>query len=294
MKEDDLHQHAICGESCNHEPNHSKVLWTPLTYNADTQQLMYGSLPVPRMVKEISAADDQGNPTKAYYMTYKLPAGNYYLADTIEMNGGSVAYNGNTVTSKGGVIEIETDVNLCLNGKWLVTSAPYVGVIAIEEAGALTLSDCGTGGRISSSCNAFAGVRIAGDTSRPGQFTMYDGAIMRTATGVLMGNNSIFNMYGGTISENATGVLMGESSSFNMYDGGITTNETGVSVVPTSKLTVGNRAYITDNNKKNVFLHDKAMITIDSSLSNNASIGVTTEKNPTDETPIQIATGATS
>ena len=294
VKEDDLHQHAICGESCNHEPNHSKVLWTPLTYNADTQQLMYGSLPVPRTVKEISAADDQGNPTKAYYMTYKLPAGNYYLADTIEMNGGSVAYNGNTVTSKGGVIEIETDVNLCLNGKWLVTSAPYVGVIAIEEAGALTLSDCGTGGRISSSCNAFAGVRIAGDTSRPGQFTMYDGAIMRTATGVLMGNNSIFNMYGGTISENATGVLMGESSSFNMYDGGITTNETGVSVVPTSKLTVGNRAYITDNNKKNVFLHDKAMITIDSSLSNNASIGVTTEKNPTDETPIQIATGATS
>lgn len=294
VKEDNLHQHAICGEPCNHEPNHSKVLWTPLTYNADTQQLMYGSLPVPSAIKEISAADDQGNPTKAYYTTYKLPAGNYYLADTIEMNGGSVAYNGNTVTSKGGVIEIETDVNLCLNGKWLVTSAPYVGVIAIEEAGALTLSDCGTGGRISSSCNAFAGVRIAGDTSRPGQFTMYDGAIMRTATGVLMGNNSIFNMYGGTISENATGVLMGESSSFNMYDGGITTNETGVSVVPTSKLTVGNRAYITDNNKKNVFLHDKAMITIDSSLSNNASIGVTTEKNPTDETPIQIATGATS
>ena len=294
VKEDDLHQHAICGESCNHEPNHSKVLWTPLTYNADTQQLMYGSLPVPSTVKEISAADDQGNPTKAYYMTYKLPAGNYYLADTIEMNGGSVPYNGNTVTSKGGVIEIETDVNLCLNGKWLVTSAPYVGVIAIEEAGALTLSDCGTGGRISSSCNAFAGVRIAGDTSRPGQFTMYDGAIMRTATGVLMGNNSIFNMYGGTISENATGVLMGESSSFNMYDGAITKNEMGVSVPQTSKFTIGGSADITYNDNKNVFLHDKAMITIDSRLTNRASIGVTTETAPTDETPIQIATGATS
>ena len=112
VKGEDLHQHAICGESCDHEPNHSQVLWTPLTYNKDTQQLMYGSLPVPSEVKEISA-----NPTKAYYTTYKLPAGNYYLADTIEMNGGSVPYNGNTVTSKGGVIEIETDVNLCLNGK---------------------------------------------------------------------------------------------------------------------------------------------------------------------------------
>ena len=133
VKEDNLHQHAICGKSCDHEPNHSKVLWTPLTYNADTQQLMYGSLPVPSAVKEISAADDQGKPTKAYYTTYKLPAGNYYLADTIEMNGGSVPYNGNTVTSKGGVIEIETDVNLCLNGKWLVTSAPHVGVISLKR-----------------------------------------------------------------------------------------------------------------------------------------------------------------
>lgn len=270
VKEDNLHQHAICGEPCNHEPNHSKVLWTPLTYNADTQQLMYGSLPVPSAIKEISAADDQGNPTKAYYTTYKLPAGNYYLADTIEMKGGSVPYNGNTVTSKGGVIEIETDVNLCLNGKWLVTSAPHVGVIVIKKAGALTLSDCGTGGRISSSCNAFAGVQIANDTSQAGTFTMYDGTIMNTATGVLMGSNSIFNMYGGTI-EN---------------------NETGVSVVSTSKLTVGNLAYITENDKKNVFLHDKAMITIDSSLTYNARIGVTTETDPTDGKPIQIANGA--
>ena len=294
VKGEDLHRHAICGESCDHEPNHSKVLWTPLTYNADTQQLMYGSLTVPSEVKETSATDDQGKPTKAYYTTYKLPAGNYYLADTIEMNGGSVAYNGNTVTSKGGVIEIETDVNLCLNGKWLVTSAPYVGVIAIEEAGALTLSDCTGHGKIRSYNNADAGVRIAGDTSRPGKFTMYDGAIMRTATGVLMGNNSIFNMYGGTISENATGVLMGESSSFNMYDGAITKNKMGVSVPQTSKFTIGGSADITSNDNKNVFLHDKAMITIDSRLTNRASIGVTTETAPTDETPIQIATGATS
>ena len=269
VKEDNLHQHAICGEPCNHEPNHSKVLWTPLTYNADTQQLMYGSLPVPSAIKEISAADDQGNPTKAYYTTYKLPAGNYYLADTIEMKGGSVPYNGNTVTSKGGVIEIETDVNLCLNGKWLVTSAPHVGVIVIKKAGALTLSDCGTGGRISSSCNAFAGVQIANDTSQAGTFTMYDGTIMNTATGVLMGSNSIFNMYGGTIAN----------------------NETGVSVVSTSKLTVGDSANIA-NNKKNVFLYDKAMITIDSSLTPAALIGVTTETDPTDGKPIHIANGA--
>lgn len=271
VKGEDLHEHAICGESCDHKPNHSKVLWTPLTYNADTQQLMYGSQPVPSAVKEISAADDQGNPTKAYYTTYKLPAGNYYLADTIDMKGGSTTYKGNEVTSKGGVIEIETDVNLCLNGKWLVTSAPHVGVIVIQKAGTLTLSDCGTDGEIRSSCNAFAGVQIANDTSQAGTFTMYDGAIKYTATGVLMGSNSIFNMYGGTIAN----------------------NETGVSVVSTSKLTVGGSADITGNDNENVSLNDKAMITIDSSLAYNARIGVTTEKDPTDEKPIRIATGAT-
>ena len=293
---DELHEHAICGDhSCYHESSkHSQALWTPLTYDTNTQQLMYGSQLVTSEVTKVSASDDQGNPTPAYYMTYKLPAGNYYLADNIDMRGGEVIYNENTVTSEGGVIEIETDVNLCLNGKQLVTSASYVGVISIEEAGTLILSDCEDVGVIRSSCNADAGVRISGDTSRPGKFTMYDGTIMNTVTGVLMGENSIFNMYGGKIINNSTGVLMGESSSFNMYDGGITTNETGVSVVPTSKLTVGNRAYITDNNKKNVFLYDKAMITIDSNLTNNACIGVTTEKNPTDETPIQIATGATN
>ena len=79
-------------------------------------------------------------------------------------------------------------------------------MIVIKKAGALTLSDCGTGGRISSSCNAFAGVQIANDTSQAGTFTMYDGTIMNTATGVLMGSNSIFNMYGGTIANNETGV----------------------------------------------------------------------------------------
>ena len=273
VKGEDLHEHAICGDhSCYHESSkHSQALWTPLTYNADTQQLMYGSMPVPSAVKETSAADNQGNPTKAYYTTYKLPAGNYYLADTIDMKGGSTTYKGNEVTSKGGVLEIETDVNLCLNGKRLVTSAPHVGVIVIQKAGTLTLSDCGTDGEIRSSCNAFAGVQIANDTSQAGTFTMYDGAIKYTATGVLMGSNSIFNMYGGTIANNGT----------------------GVSVVSTSKLTVGGSADITGNDNENVFLNDKAMITIDSNLKNDARIGVTTEKRPIDKKPIQIATGAT-
>ena len=56
-------------------------------------------------------------------------------------------------------------------------------------------------------------------------------------------------------------------------------------------MTVGDSANIA-NNKKNVFLYDKAMITIDSSLTPAALIGVTTETDPTDGKPIHIANGA--
>ena len=259
-----LHEHPICGKTdCNDD--HSNVLWLPLTYDNDTQTLKYGSQIVSSTVTKFSTTDE-------YYMTYTLPAGNYYLADNIEMNGGSTIYNGDTVTSKGGVIKIRTGVNLCLNGKKLSTSESHFGVIVIENAGTLTLSDCQTGGQISSNCNAFTGVQITrGDTSRHNTFTMYGGKITGTDTGVFMNSESIFNMHGGTISD----------------------NETGVNVFSTSKLTVGGSAHITGNDSKNVFLNDNAMITIDSNLKNDARIGVTTEKSPIDKKPIQIATGAT-
>ena len=261
---DKLHQHAICGDA-DCKDGHDDALWIPLTYDAEKQQLRYGSQIVSSTVTKFST-------TGEYYMTYTLPAGNYYLADNIEMNGGSTTYNSDMVTSKGGVIKIGTGVNLCLNGKKLSTSESHFGVIVIENAGTLTLSDCQTGGQISSNCNAFTGVQITrGDTYRHNTFTMYGGKITGTDTGVFMNSESIFNMHGGTISD----------------------NETGVSVVSTSKLTVGGSADITGNDNKNVFLYDKAMITIDSNLKNDARIGVTTENGPIDKKPIQIATGAT-
>ena len=259
-----MHEHAICGDA-DCKDGHDDALWLPLTYDNDTQTLKYGSQIVSSTVTKFPT-------TGEYYMTYTLPAGNYYLADNIEMNGGSTIYNGDMVTSKGGVIKIGTGVNLCLNGKKLSTSESHFGVIVIENAGTLTLSDCQTGGQISSNCNAFTGVQITlGDTSRHNTFTMYGGKITGTETGVFMNSESIFNMYGGTISG----------------------NETGVNVFPTSKLTVGGSADIIDNTEKNVLLNGNAKITIDSSLTNYARIGVTTENRPVDNKPIQIATGAT-
>ena len=43
----ELHEHAICGSAdCSHKTKHDDVLWTPLTYNADTQALMRGGTKV--------------------------------------------------------------------------------------------------------------------------------------------------------------------------------------------------------------------------------------------------------
>lgn len=77
------------------------MLWTPLTYNAETQELMYGSQVAPSSVKSIL-----GGNVYTYYTEYKLPAGNYYLVDDISLTGGQVQYGGKDVTSKGGIIRI--------------------------------------------------------------------------------------------------------------------------------------------------------------------------------------------
>lgn len=90
-----LHKHAICGASCSHETKHDDVLWTPLTYNADTQKMMCGGTIV-----------SSSNGTKG--MEYVLPTGNYYLLDNITFTG---------------TIKISGDVNLCLNGKCITNLA---------------------------------------------------------------------------------------------------------------------------------------------------------------------------
>ena len=260
----ELHTHAICGENCSHETTHDNVLWTPLTYNAETQELMYGSKVVPSNVEMHFDPDDKQT---AYYTVYKLPAGNYYLADNITLAGGAVTYQGSEVTSEGGLLDVGTygsvAANLCLNGKTLTTATPYCGAIDVGAKGTLTLSDCEGNGQITSNCNAENGVQIYS-----GSFTMYGGKITGTKCGVFV--DGIFNMYGGTITGNTKGVDA-------PYD--------------TSKMTVGGTVKITDNISYNVFLGD-TVITIDASLTDNAEIGVSTGKTLTAETPVQIATGA--
>ena len=172
-----LHKHAICGASCSHETKHDDVLWTPLTYNADTQKMMCGGTIV-----------SSSNGTKG--MEYVLPTGNYYLLDNITFTG---------------TIKISGDVNLCLNGKCITNLAQnYASTIAVLARGNLTLCDH-EDGTITSKDQKSYGVQFKAYNGIP-KFTMYGGTITGTDAGVCKDASAgVFNMYGGAITGNRVG-----------------------------------------------------------------------------------------
>lgn len=172
-----LHKHVICGASCSHETKHDDVLWTPLTYNADTQKMMCGGTIV-----------SSSNGTKG--MEYVLPTGNYYLLDNITFTG---------------TIKISGDVNLCLNGKCITNLAQnYASTIAVLARGNLTLCDH-EDGTITSKDQKSYGVQFKAYNGIP-KFTMYGGTITGTDAGVCQDASAgVFNMYGGAITGNRVG-----------------------------------------------------------------------------------------
>lgn len=173
----ELHEHAICGASCSHETKHDDVLWTPLTYNADTQKMMCGGTIV-----------SSSNGTKG--MEYVLPTGNYYLLNDIKF---------------AGTIKISGDVNLCLNGKSITNLAQnYASTIAVLAKGNLTLCDH-EGGTITSNGQKAYGVQFKAYNGIA-KFNMYGGTITGTDAGVCQDASAgVFNMYGGAITGNRVG-----------------------------------------------------------------------------------------
>lgn len=175
----ELHEHAICGSAdCSHKTKHDDVLWTPLTYNADTQALMRGGTKV-----------SSSNGTEG--MEYKLPAGNYYLLNDITF---------------AGTIKISGNVNLCLNGKSITNSAQDASTFVIPKNGNLTLCDHESG-TITSTDKKSDGVQLnAHSSTDTATFTMYGGTITGNRNGVDgISGTDVFNMYGGTITGNKVG-----------------------------------------------------------------------------------------
>ena len=181
-------------------------------------------------------------PWTAWTDTANLPniPGNYYLANNVAL----------TATWTCNV-----DINLCLNGKSITGSRGEV-VIKVVSGGSLSITDCGTTGKITHNSGATGrGIfndgalilwngSIAGNTtndegggvfnSGTGTFNMYGGSITNCTAkrdnpgggGVFNSTGGAFNMYGGKISSCAAarggGVFNNENSTFNMYGGSIT------------------------------------------------------------------------
>ena len=274
----DLHIHALCGASCTHTGTHGEEVWQPLTYDAETQTLYYGSVEAARSTVKGSIqneVDGKAEIKDEMHYEYTLPSGNYYLVEDITLAGnGSIG---------GGAIKISSDVNLCLNGKTLSTTvkAYNVDVIGVNSQNGkctLTLCDCDTAGHgtITSQHKTNSGVQIYG--YRDGGTTTYGNLVM----------------YGGTVKGFRNGVFVGDGT-FNMFGGTITGNEYGVSISSDDSFTIGGTVNITGN-KKNVDLGENVTITIDKSLTQDARIGVCLRDKdiPTGTAKKQFATGATN
>ena len=196
--------------------------------------------------------------SKANDGSYKLPAGNYYLTDNITVD--------NYITITG-------NVNLCLNGKTLSTSLRNttnrnIAFILVDK-NTLTLCDCDPDGK--GTIKTEETLPFGVNTFQNGNFTMYGGKITGTKSGVYACKQ--FAMYGGTISGNT---------------------EYGVRPDDKATMIIGGDAKIENNrgNKTNVELCG-ATITIDESLTQESSIGITIANEPTEGKPVQFATGAT-
>ena len=241
------HEHPICGKTdCNDD--HSNVLWNLLTYDADTKQLKYGAT--------TAKSEKRTNPTE--YYVYTLPAGNYYLAQDITLEGS---------------ISISGDVNICLNG-YEISTNQYNKVFAITNY-KLAVCDCST---------SHSG-KIRGNHERIGEMQPFV---------VYLQSNASFDLYGGTICGGDYGVYENMASSVTLFGGSITDNTYGVDGSDNPPIKIGGDAKVINNTKRNLFLRSNQVISIDDSLTQDARIGISTVTEPSANNNIQIATSATN
>ena len=170
------HEHPICGKTdCNDD--HSNVLWNLLTYDAGTKQLKYGAT---------TAKQEQITNSTGHYV-YTLPAGHYYLAQDITLEG-SICISGN--------------VNICLNG-YEISTNQYNRVFEITNY-KLAVCDCSTNhsGKIRGNQQSLV-VHLQSSAS----FDLYGGTICGGNYGVYENYaSSGVTLFGGSITGNTNGV----------------------------------------------------------------------------------------
>ena len=286
-----LHDHPICGGTCEDGANHGEQTWTP-----------------------VSSLDEI---TKE---------GNYYLTQSVEIDttwkpvdGVVLCLNGNYIemTNDGDVITVNNGTKFtltnCVDQGAVMHSGSLVnghGVV-IRAGGTFSLYNAKIYNNQSgdaSNDSVGAGVYVNGGT-----FQMYSGSIrentaLRNGGGVYVDGGE-FTMSGGTIEENtSSGENYGEGGgvyinggTFTMTGGSITNNISrnaggGVCVwKDATAFTVGGNAKVTGNKTSrdaanDVYLFSGKSITVDGKLDSTAKIGVTCAGVATGKS-VTVATG---
>ena len=223
---------------------------------------------------------------------YILPEGNYYLEGDLALNRGLLAYS--------------ADVVLCLNG-YDITVTGASCVIRVEKASHskgnsnFTLTDCtdGAPGTLTHSNGQGGGVYVRGGT-----FIMRGGKISGNSYGVDVYQGNEFEIYGGEISgNNGYGVSLTPVSGALSGNGKIYMTVGGTAKImgnwENGTYNAENHLYEqgTTGTAKNVLFTDKPFkyITVDSTLTEGAEIGVTIWKVVTAERDcVAVATCGTA
>ena len=218
---------------------------------------------------------------------YDLPDGNYYLEGDLTLSCGLLAYS--------------TNVVLCLNGHNItVTGTSYVIYTAKKTSSGsytFTLTDCADEpGTLTHSYNQYAN---GGVCVRDGTFIMRGGKISGNNSGVYVYQGNEFKIYGGEISGNkGYGVSLTPDSKRNIY---MTAGGTAKIMGNWENGTYNAENHLyeqgTTGTAKNVLFTDKPFkyITVDSTLTEGAEIGVTIWKVVTAERDcVAVATCGTA
>ena len=219
----DTHTHFLCGGAdCNEKGHKKEEIAT--TFNMWLASSVYNKLDVGGPDHSVDG-DGQELVGGKYYV---LTDGNYYLK------------KGKDVKIEH-PIQITGIVTICLNGQTIESSAQDMPVFEIVTGGKLTLTDCGSAGKVTHFFDGTGcGVEVNG-----GEFNLYGGSIIgNTAAKNSEGGgvrvcNGTFNMYGGSITGNnakvsgnegkgggvRVGSYDGKKGAFNLYGGEISDNE---------------------------------------------------------------------
>ena len=214
--------HCVCGKSDCTATGHDKITFNKwLASTGYTLDVGEGS-------------KDYGDGQTPEGDKYVLPADNYYLRANIKIDH---------------PIQIKGNVTICLNGHTIESKAKDQPVFEVVSSGTLTLTDCGSEGKVTSAYNG-GGVEVTG-----GEFNLYGGKITKnTATnggGVKVTGGTV-NMYGGEIADNkAAGSAEGTGNGGGVYVSGGTFNMRGGSITNNTTEVYGNG----EGNGGGVYVH---------------------------------------